>query len=97
MQEFLIFSVAYLAGIASKIIWENMTKNKKSSPEDVTNSYAEPVELEDGKFAIPKPDDEFMEGVEYDEIRTEINPKQDEQEILARPPDPKGKPTIRPV
>jgi hypothetical protein len=30
MQEFLIFSVAYLAGIASKIIWENMCKNKKS-------------------------------------------------------------------
>lgn len=73
MQEFLIFSVAYLAGIASKIIWENMTKNKKSSPEDVTNSYAEPVELEDGKFAIPKPDDEFMEGVEYDNIQ--INPQ----------------------
>jgi hypothetical protein len=52
MQEFLIFSVAYLAGIASKIIWENMCKNKKSSPEDVTNSYAEPVELEDGNFTI---------------------------------------------
>lgn len=72
MQEYLIFSAVYLAGIASKIIWENMTKNKKSSPEDITNSYAEHIELEDGKFAIPKPKDEFVLGVEYDEIRNEI-------------------------
>jgi hypothetical protein len=95
MQEFLIFSVAYLAGIASKIIWENMCKNKKSSPEDVTNSYAEPVELEDGKFAIPKPEPEFLEGVEYDEVRTD--PKFKENEVAnERPPKPKGDPTIRP-
>jgi hypothetical protein len=96
MQEFLIFSVAYLAGIASKIIWENMCKNKKSSPEDVTNSYAEPVELEDGNFAIQKPEDEFMDGVEYDDIQ--INPiiKEDVQTMAARLPDPDGKPTKGP-
>ena len=97
MQEFLIFSVAYLAGIASKIIWENMCKNKKSSPEDVTNSYAEPAELEDGNFAIPKPEDEFMDGVEYDEIQINPKIKEDVQTMAARPPDPKGKPTKRPV
>jgi hypothetical protein len=97
MQEFLIFSVAYLAGIASKIIWENMCKNKTPNSEDITNSYAEPVELEDGNFAIQKPEDEFMDGVEYDDIQ--INPiiKEYVQEITARPPDPKGKPTKRPI
>lgn len=89
MQEFLIFSVAYLAGIASKIIWENMTKNKKSSPEDVTNSYAEPIELEDGKFAIPKPEPEFLEGVEYDEVRTDPKFKENE-EVAKSIPNPSG-------
>jgi len=54
-----------------------------------------PKELEDGKFAIPKPEEEFMEGVEYDEIK--INPKFKNEAASARPPDPKGRPTIRPV
>jgi len=54
-----------------------------------------PKELEDGKFAIPKPEDEFMEGVEYDEIK--IDPKFKNEAASARPPDPKGRPTIRPV
>lgn len=53
-----------------------------------------PIELEDGKFAIPKPEDEFMEGVEYDEVITDPKFK---NEATARPPDPKGRPTIRPV
>lgn len=78
MQEFLIYSGFYLAGVASKLIWENMSRNKKSSPEDVTNNYAEPVELEDGNFAIPKPSEEFLQGVEIEEVRTEIKPKQNE-------------------
>ena len=96
MQEFLIYSGIYLAGIASKLIWENMTKNKVSHPDDVTNNYAEPVELEDGSFAIPKPLNEFMENVNFDEVRNEIKPKQNEELFSERPPDPKGTPTIRP-
>lgn len=36
MQEFLIFSTVYLAGIASKIIWDNMNKNRNASLEDIT-------------------------------------------------------------
>lgn len=96
MNEYLIFTVAYLAGIASKIIWENMSKNKTASPEDVTNNYAEPVELEDGKFAIPKPDDEFMEGVEYDEIRTDPKFKEDAQaKAIPNPSGPPPKGTIK--
>lgn len=94
MNEFLIFKVLTGAVIASGIIWALMSKNKKASPDDVTNNYAEPVELEDGNFAIPKPEDEFMEGVEYDEIRTD--PKFKKDETTERIPDPKGEPTIRP-
>ena len=96
MNEYLIFKILGLAIIASAIIWRNMTKNKSQNPEDVTSGYAEPQELEDGTFAIPKPKDEFMDGVECDEVKSEIKPKQDEQAMAARPPDPKGTPTVRP-
>ena len=49
-----------------------------------------PKELDNGDFAIPKPEDEFMENLEYDEIK--IDPVFKNERI----PDPKGKPTIRP-
>ena len=89
-MEYLVFKILAGALIASGVIWTLMSKNKKSSPDDVTNNYADPIELEDDNFAIPKPPDEFMEGVEYDEVRNEIKPKQDE--ATARIPDPKGEP-----
>ena len=76
MSEYLIFAAFGLALLASKLIWSNMTKEKETNLEDVTNDYANPIELEDGKFAIPKPKDKFMKGVEYDEVRTDLIFKQ---------------------
>lgn len=58
-----------LLAIASAIIIWQITGSKKIN---------KPKELEDGKFAIPKPEDEFMENIEYDEIRTNIKIKQNE-------------------
>lgn len=87
-MEYLVFlkigGGLFAAVIAAILIWR-----KKGSP-----SIDKAKELEDGNFAIPKPKDEFMEGVEYDEVRTDPKFKQDE--TSARLPDPKGKPTIRP-
>jgi len=80
MYEYLIFAAFGLAFLASKLIWRNMTKEKETDLEDVTNDYATPIELEDGNFAIPKPSDEFMEGVEFDEIRTNIIKKDNEKD-----------------
>ena len=76
MQEYLIFKILDGAIIANAIIWRNMTKNEERNSKDVTNSYTEPIELQDGTFAIPKPEYEFMEGVDYDEIRAEIKLKE---------------------
>lgn len=76
MQEYLIYKILAAAFAASLIIWANMTKNKVQDPNDVTRSYAEPVELEDGNYAIPKPADEYMDNVEYDSISNNINIKQ---------------------
>lgn len=77
MQEYLIYKILATAVAASLIIWANMTRNKKPNPADATNSYADPIELEDGDYAIPKPEDHFMEGVEYDSISSNIKIKQD--------------------
>ncbi len=87
-MEYLVFlkigGGLFAAVIAAILIWR-----KKGSP-----SIDKAKELEDGNFAIPKPEDEFMDGIECDEIRTDPKFKQDE--TVARPPDPKGTPTIRP-
>ena len=85
MQEYLIYKILAAAVAASLIIWANMTRNKQSDPNDVTKSYAEPTELEDGNYAIPKPADEYMEGVQYDSISSQINPKQNESIISSEP------------
>lgn len=88
-MEYLVFlkigGGLFAAVIAAILIWR-----KKGSP-----SIDKAKELEDGNFAIPKPKDEFMEGVEYDEVRTDPIFKQDEF-ANERPPKPKGDPTIRP-
>jgi len=76
-MEYLVFKLLFVAITAAVIIWK-ITGSKK---------IEKPTETEDGNFAIPKPEDEFMEGIEYDEIRVNQN---------AKIPDPKGKPTIRP-
>jgi hypothetical protein len=88
-MEYLIFlkyGGVFAAIIAAVIIWR-----KKGS-----DTIDKPTELEDGNFAIPKPEDEFMDGVDFDEIRTDITPKQDVQAMAARLPNPDGTPTKGP-
>jgi hypothetical protein len=55
-----------------------MLKKKLHDINDITNSYAEPIELDEGEFAIPKPDDAYMEGVKYDSIKSQIKIKQND-------------------
>jgi hypothetical protein len=87
MNEYLIYKIFTTALIASILIYWKL-KSKSSNA-----SYSEPKETDDGKFAIPKPADEDMQGIDCEEIRTD--PKFKDNEV-ARPPTPKGEPTIRP-
>jgi hypothetical protein len=88
MNEYLIYKIFTTALIASILIYWKL-KSKSSNA-----SYSEPKETDDGKFAIPKPADEDMQGIDCEEIRT--NPNFKDNEEAARLPDPKGNPTIRP-
>lgn len=89
-MEYLIFKTLAFAVTASIIIWYSMKRRKK----DLKENEANPKELEDGRYAIKKPENKHLTGVEYDSIETD--PKFKENETAARLPDPKGKPTIRP-
>ncbi len=89
-MEYLIFKSLAIAVTASIIIWYNMKRRNKSLKENKAN----PQELEDGKYAVQKPEDKYMAGVEYDEVI--IDPKLKENAELEKPPTPKGDPTIRP-
>ena len=88
-MEYLIFLKG--GGILAVIIAAILIWRKKG-----TDTIDKPTELEDGNFAIPKPEDEFMEGIEYDEIQVNPKIKQDAQAMVNRIPDPKGTPTVRP-
>jgi hypothetical protein len=78
---------------AAFLIYWNFFRKKKVPKKENVN----PVELEDGRYAVEKPDNKYMAGVESEEIKINPKIKEDVQEITARPPDPKGKPTKRPV
>jgi len=67
MKE-LIFEILILAVIAGVTIWRKTGAIKIDKPK----------ETENGKFAIPKPEDEFMEGIENYKISTNIKIKQNE-------------------
>ena len=82
-MKYLIFEVLLLALLAAVAIWRKKGCEKIDKPK----------ETEDGKFGIPKPEDEFMEGIECDEVRTDPEFK---AEIYGSIKDPKGKPTGRP-
>jgi len=82
-MEYLVFKLLFVAVTATVIIWK-ITGAKK---------IEKLKETEDGKFAIPKPENEIIEGLEYDEIKTNPKFKNETQ----RQPDPKGVPTTRPV
>jgi hypothetical protein len=82
-MEYLVFKGLMIAVCVAVFVWKIKGIGKVEKPK----------ELEDGNFAIPKPEDEFMKDVEYDEIVVNPNFKNESQ----RPPDPKGVPTTRPV
>jgi hypothetical protein len=90
MNEYLIYKIFTTALIASILIYWKL-KSKSSD-----TSYSQPKETDDGKFAIPKPADEDMEGIDCEEIRTDPKFKENAQSLSARIPDPKGTPTVRP-
>ena len=91
MNEYLVYKFLAIAVGMSILIWKKMKNKNESKKAD----YTEPCELEDGKFAIPKPSDEIMENVEFDEIKTDPKFKNDKVSNK-RIPDPKGTPTTRP-
>jgi hypothetical protein len=87
MHEFLIYTILTTAVIASIFIGSRLKEKGKDS------SGLEPKETDDGKFAIPKPADEDMEGIDCEEIRANPNFKQDVQaKAIPNPsgPAPKG-------
>jgi hypothetical protein len=70
-MEYLIFKTLAFAITASfYIYWSFMRKGKDAKKENIN-----PVELEDGNYALEKPADEFMVGVEYDSISETIKQK----------------------
>lgn len=91
MNEFLIYKIFTTAVIASLFIWWKLKAKSKVS----SDSYVEPKETEDGKFAIPKPADEDMEGVNYEEVRT--NPKFKDDAQAKAIPNPSGPPPKGPI
>lgn len=91
--EYLIFKGLPWAITAVFLIYWNFFRKKKTPKKENVN----PVELEDGRYAVEKPSDEHLTGVEYDSIETDPKFKEAQNyEAIARPPDPKGTPTIRP-
>ena len=83
-MEYLVFKLLFVAVTAAVIIWK-ITGAKK---------IEKPTETEDGNFAITKPEDEFMEGIEYDEIK--VDPKFKVNAEAERIKNPNGTPTGNP-
>ena len=90
--EFLVFKglPAAITG-AFFIYWAFIRKKKKPETENIN-----PVELEDGRYALQKPEEKYMTGVEPDEVIT--NPKfkvNAEIQAIENPSGPKPKGTIK--
>lgn len=66
----------------------------KDKSEVNADSFTNPKETEDGKFAIPKPADEDMNGVNYEEIRANPKFKEDAAKAI---PNPSGTPPKGPI
>ena len=79
----LIFDGILLAISAGIIIWQLRGSKKIDKPK----------ETEDGKFSIPKPEDEFIEGVQYNEVREDIELNDIVYEGIK---NPNGTPTGKP-
>lgn len=69
MIEYLIF-IKLGTGLATAILTAIVIWQRKG-----TDTIDKPIELEGNEYAIPKPDEDYMEGLEHDEIRTTINKK----------------------
>ena len=71
-MKYLIFETLALAiAAAINIYWIYKIKKKVEKKENIN-----PVELEDGRYALEKPEDKYMLGVDYDEIKDIINKKE---------------------
>jgi hypothetical protein len=91
MNEYLIYKILTTAVIASLYFY---WKFKSSSNE---STYSEPRETDDGKYAIPKPNEIDVNEQETGCEEVRIDPKfKDDDKTVQRLPDPKGTPTIRP-
>ena len=88
-MEYLIFKTLAIAVSASILIWYNMKRKEKNLKENKAN----PQELENGEFAIKKPEDKFLTGVEIDKIVTDPILKTNAE---ARIKNPNGEPTGKP-
>ena len=91
-MEYLIFKGLPFAITAAFLIYWNFFRKKKVPKKENVN----PVELEDGRYAVEKPSEEHLTGVEYDEIQINPKIKQDVQAMAARLPNPDGTPTKGP-
>lgn len=65
----------------------------KRKVKDLKENQSNPQELENGNYAIEKPEEEFLTGIDAP-VETNVKIKLDE--TVARLPDPKGTPTVRP-
>jgi len=90
VQEFLIFKGLPWAITGAIFIYLAFFRKKKTPKKENVN----PVELEDGRYALEKPEDKYMIGVEHEEVIT--NPKFKVNAEATSIKDPNGKPTGRP-
>lgn len=81
----LVYETLILAVLTAIVIWQIKGSKKIDKPK----------ETEDGKFSIPKPEDEFMGKIECDEIRIDQELKGDNYEAIPNPSAPKPKGTIK--
>lgn len=91
MNNHLIYSILETAVIAGLMIYWRI----KDKSEVNADSFTNPKETEDGKFAIQKPADEDMDGLNYEEIRT--NPKFKQDQNYEAIPNPSGPPPKGPI
>ena len=71
-MKYLIFETLALAITGAIYIYWSCKLKKKSPKKENIN----PVELVDGKYALEKPEDKYMLGVDYDEIKDTVNKKE---------------------
>lgn len=87
--EFLIFKGLPAAITGAILMYLAFGRKKKTPKKENIN----PVELEDGRYALEKPEQKYMTGLEPDEVITDPKFKVDaEAQVIPNPsgPPPKG-------